>query len=47
MVKNKEDLLKLIDLYQKEYNFVAVVPVSATKKDNLEVLLEEIEKNLK
>lgn len=47
MVKNKEDLLKLIDLYQKEYNFVAVVPISATKKDNLEVLLEEIEKNLK
>ena len=47
MVKNKEDLLKLIDMYQKEYSFIAVVPVSATKKDNLEILLEEIEKNLK
>ena len=47
MVKNKEDLLKLIDLYQKEYDFTAVVPVSATKKDNLEILIEEIEKNLK
>lgn len=47
MVQNKEDLLKLIDLYQKEYHFTAVVPISATKKDNLEVLLEEIEKNLK
>lgn len=46
MVKNKEDLLKLIDLYQKEYNFIAVVPISATKKDNLENLLNEIEKNL-
>lgn len=47
MVENKENLLKLIDLYQKEYNFTAVVPVSATKKDNLENLLQEIEKNLK
>lgn len=47
MVENKENLLKLIDLYQKEYDFTAVVPVSATKKDNLENLLQEIEKNLK
>ena len=47
MVKNKEELLKLIDLYQKEYDFVSVVPVSATKKDNLEIILNEIEENLK
>ena len=47
MVENKEDLLKLIDLYQKEYNFTAVIPVSATKKQNIEIILEEIEKNLK
>jgi len=47
MLQNKEDLLKLIDLYQKEYEFTAVVPISATKKDNLNILLEEIEKNLK
>lgn len=47
MVKEKEELLRLIDLYQKEYNFTAVVPISAVKKDNLEHLLEEIEKNLK
>lgn len=47
MVKNKEDLLQLINLYQKEYNFEAVVPVSATKQNNLEILLQEIEKNLK
>lgn len=47
MVQNKENLLNLIDLYQKEYEFVAVVPVSGIKKDNLEVLLDEIEKNLK
>lgn len=44
---NKEDLLKLIALYQKEYDFASVVPISAIKKDNLEILLQEIEKNLK
>ena len=47
LVKNKENLLKLIDLYQKEYEFTAVIPVSAKKKDNLQVIFEEIEKNLK
>ena len=47
MVKNKEDLLKLISLYQNEYDFTAVVPISALKQDNLEILLQEIEKNLK
>ena len=47
MVKNKEDLLKLISLYQKEYDFTAVVPISALKQDNLEILLQEIEKKLK
>ena len=47
MVSNKETLLHLIDLYQKEYPFVAVVPISATKKQNIEILLDEIEKNLK
>ena len=28
----KENLLKLIDLYQKEYNFEAVIPVSSLKE---------------
>ena len=47
MIKEKEELLKLIDLYQQEYNFEAVIPVSALKKEKVEVILEEIEKNLK
>ena len=47
MLKEKEELLKLIDLYQKEYEFTAVIPVSAYKKENIEVILDEIEKNLK
>ena len=47
MVQNKEDLLSLIDMYQKEYNFTAVVPISARNKENLDIILDEIEKNLK
>ena len=47
MVQNKEKLLHLIDLYRKEYPFAAVIPISASKKQNLEEVLDEIEKNLK
>lgn len=42
----KEELLKLIDVYSKEYNFEAVIPMSAINSDKKEVLLEEIEKAL-
>ena len=43
----KEDLLKLIDLYRKEYDFEAVIPISATKSKYKDIVLDEIEKNLK
>lgn len=43
----KEQLAKIIDLYSKEYNFISVVPVSVVKNSNLDVLLDEIAKNLK
>ncbi|MFQ8785442.1 MAG: GTPase Era [Clostridia bacterium] len=43
----KESLLKLIDLYQKEYNFEAVVPVSSIKSKYRDIILDEIEKVLK
>ena len=43
----KESLLKLIDLYQKEYNFEAVIPVSSIKSKYRDIILDEIEKNLK
>lgn len=43
----REKLLNLIELYSKEYNFEAVIPVSALKKDKVEVVLTEIEKLLK
>ncbi len=43
----KEQIAKLIELYSKEYNFTAVVPISVIKSKNLNVLLDEIENNLK
>ena len=42
----KESLLKLIDLYQKEYNFEAVIPVSSIKSKYRDIILDEIEKVL-
>ena len=43
----KEKLLSLIDLYSKEYDFEAVIPISATNIKYKEIILDEIEKNLK
>ena len=43
----KDSLLGLIDLYRKEYDFVAVIPISATNNKYKEIILNEIEKNLK
>ena len=43
----KESLLKLIDLYQKEYYFEAVIPVSSIKSKYRDIILDEIEKVLK
>ena len=43
----REKLLSLIDMYQKEYNFEAVIPISSLKEKYREIILDEIEKNLK
>ncbi len=43
----REKLLNLIDMYQKEYNFEAVIPISSLKEKYRDVILDEIEKNLK
>ena len=43
----RETLLNLIDIYSKEYNFSAVIPISATNIKYKEIILNEIEKNLK
>lgn len=42
----KEKLLKLIDLYSKEYDFEAVIPISALKNENTNKILDEIEKHI-
>jgi GTP-binding protein Era len=43
----REKLLKLIDIYSKEYKFEAVIPISATNSKYKEIILNEIENNLK
>ena len=42
----KEQIAKLIDIYSKEYNFEAVIPISAIKNKEVETILDEIEKLL-
>ena len=42
----KEKLLKLIEMYKDEYNFEAIIPISATRNENTEAIIEEIEKLL-
>ncbi len=43
----REKLLQLIDIYQKEYDFKAVIPISSLKEKYRDIILDEIEKNLK
>lgn len=43
----REKLLNLIDIYSKEYNFEAVIPISATNSKYKSIILDEIEKYLK
>lgn len=42
----KEKLLKLIDIYINEYNFEAVIPISALKNENTDKILQEIENHI-
>ena len=43
----RSSLLNLIDIYRKEYNFQAVIPISANNIKYKNIILDEIEKNLK
>ena len=43
----REKLLSLIETYTREYNFEAVIPISSLKEKYREVIIKEIEKNLK
>ncbi|KYZ77033.1 GTPase Era [Anaerosporomusa subterranea] len=42
----KEKLLPIIDNYRAHYQFAAVVPISAMRKDNLAALVQEIKSRL-
>ena len=42
----KSDILKLIDIYSKAYNFEAVIPLSANKKEDAKTVINEIKKLL-
>ena len=43
----RDKLLNLIDIYSKEYDFTAVIPISAYQEKYRNIILDEIEKNLK
>ena len=43
----KEQVFKLIEAFKDEYHFKAIIPVSTIKKCDADIILEEIEKNLK
>jgi GTP-binding protein Era len=42
----KQKLLEIIALYSKELNFKSIIPVSALKNENMDKILDEIEKYL-
>jgi GTP-binding protein Era len=42
----KEKLLPIIDNYRAHYQFAAIVPISAMRKDNLDALVQEIKSRL-
>lgn len=44
---SKQQVFKLIETFKDEYHFKAIIPISALKECDVEVILEEIEKNLK
>ena len=44
---DKIELAKMIDLYKNVYDFTAIIPISAKKEKYKEVILDEIENNLK
>jgi len=45
-IRDKAELLPLIEHYSHEYEFAEIIPVSAQKGDSIEVLLEQITKHL-
>jgi GTP-binding protein Era len=46
LVKDKKQLLPLIDRYRREYEFAEIIPISARTEDGLEALVETLIKYL-
>ncbi|WP_311564639.1 GTPase Era [Peptoniphilus duerdenii] len=42
----KEDILRLIEMYSKEMDFIDVIPISAREGDGTEIYLDTVKKNL-
>ncbi|MBO4467807.1 MAG: GTPase Era [Clostridia bacterium] len=47
LLKDKEEILKIINIYSKMYDFDAVVPLSAKNGSGVDILVAEIEKHEK
>lgn len=43
---DRAQIAKLISLYSNEYDFASIIPISVVKSKNLDIVLQEIEKNL-
>ncbi|MGC9141185.1 MAG: GTPase Era [Caldimicrobium sp.] len=46
LLKNKNELLPLIDYFSKLYDFSAIIPISALERDGLDRIIDELEKIL-
>ncbi|MFN3407088.1 MAG: GTPase Era [Caldimicrobium sp.] len=46
LIKNKNEILPLIDYFSKVYDFVAIIPISALNRDGLDSIIKELEKVL-
>jgi GTPase len=45
-IREKGNLLPLIEIYSKEYDFAAILPIAALKGDGIEAFLDQISKHL-
>lgn len=45
MLKTKESLLELISKYKDLYSFESIIPISATKGDGVDILIDELKKH--
>jgi len=44
LIKNKSDLLGIIETYSKMYDFAEIIPISVLKKDNTDLIIPAVEK---